>query len=92
MLHEAQWDTLHTRTSPRSTTLLPLQRIDGRWCQAAGTWPFQRLANDLCTELLEPTWGRRHGAAIGLREILRSHAGAAGVAAPAATVPSGGWQ
>lgn len=54
-----------------------------------GQWPFQRLADDLCADLLDPAWGRRHGAAVGLREILRSHAGAACVTAALAEAPSG---
>lgn len=56
---------------------------------AAGHWPFLRLADDLCADLLDPAWGRRHGAAVGLREILRSHAGAACVTAALAVAPSG---
>ena len=54
-----------------------------------GQWPFLRLADDLCADLLDPAWGRRHGAAVGLREILRSHAGAAGVTAALDVAPSG---
>jgi hypothetical protein len=56
---------------------------------AAGQWPFLRLADELCADLLDPAWGRRHGAAVGLREILRSHAAAACVTAAPAAVPSG---
>ena len=56
---------------------------------AAGQWPFLRLADELCTDLLDPAWGRRHGAAVGLREILRSHAAAACVTAALDPAPSG---
>lgn len=57
----------------------------------AGQWPFLRLADDLCADLLDAAWGRRHGAAIGLREILRSHAAAACVSAAPLVTPSGSW-
>lgn len=55
----------------------------------AGQWPFQRVADELCADLLESAWERRHGAAVGLRAILGSHAGAACVTAPSSLVPSG---
>eukprot|EP00873_Tetraselmis_striata_P035112 jgi/Tetstr1/455376/TSEL_042208.t1 len=43
-----------------------------------GRWMFQRLADHMCADV-------RHGAAVALREVLRSHAGCAGVAVSAAT-------
>jgi len=55
----------------------------------AGSWPFQHLCNALCVDLLHPVWEVRHGAALGLREVLKSQAGCAHVTAP--TDGGGGW-
>jgi hypothetical protein len=55
----------------------------------AGGWPFQRLADQLCCDVLSPMWAVRHGAAAGLREVLREQAAAAAVEAPVADVSSG---
>lgn len=55
----------------------------------AGAWPFQRLCDQLCVDLLDPVWEVRHGAALALREVLRTHAGCAGVEAPMADEVSG---
>lgn len=59
-------------------------------CIEAGAWPFQRLADQLCCDVLSPVWTVRHGAAAGLRELLREQAAAAGVEAPLAD-PNTGW-
>lgn len=56
---------------------------------ARGAWAFQQLADDLCYDALDPAWHVRHGAALALREILRSQAGAAGIEAPVSAEPSG---
>ncbi|KAF6253887.1 SNF2 family N-terminal domain-containing protein [Scenedesmus sp. NREL 46B-D3] len=48
----------------------------------AGSWPFQRVADQLCCDILSPAWPVRHGAAAGLRELLREQAAAAAVEAP----------
>ena len=55
----------------------------------AGAWPLQRLADDLCADLVDPAWHLRHGAAVGLRAILRSHAACAAVTAPTLGLPTG---
>ena len=55
----------------------------------AGSWPFQRLCGQCCVDVLDPAWEVRHGAAVALREVLRSHAPSAGVHAPVAATPSG---
>lgn len=53
-------------------------------------WPFQRIADELCSDIVDPTWHVRHGAAVGLRSIMRTHAGAAAVVAPSADgLPTG---
>lgn len=68
----------------------PAQEDQADWeAVEAGQWPFLRLADDLCADLLDPAWERRHGAAVGLRELLRSHAAAACVSASPAVMPSG---
>jgi TATA-binding protein-associated factor len=61
-----------------------------QWQEALdGRWPFQRICDHLCLDLLHAKWEVRHGAALGLREILRTHASAAGVIAPVAADPGG---
>ncbi len=55
----------------------------------AGGWPFQPLCDRLCVDLLDPAWEVRHGAALGLREVLASQAAAAAIDAPALDQPSG---
>ena len=54
-----------------------------------GAWPFGRLADKLCIDLLHPAWETRHGAALGLRAILGSHADSAGIHAAIEDVPTG---
>eukprot|EP00878_Enallax_costatus_P014774 GHUV01015460.1.p1 GENE.GHUV01015460.1~~GHUV01015460.1.p1 ORF type:complete len:871 (+),score=335.55 GHUV01015460.1:1027-3639(+) len=54
-----------------------------------GSWPFQRLADQLCNDILSPVWIVRHGAAAGLRELLREQAAAAAVEAPLLDSTSG---
>jgi hypothetical protein len=83
--------------------MLPLSHVDldrvdllgwAAWlqwyCIEAGSWPFQRVADQLCCDILDPAWRVRHGAAAGLRELLREQASAAGVEAPLAD-SSSGW-
>jgi TATA-binding protein-associated factor len=41
-------------------------------------WPFERVCAYLAVEMFDYTWEVRHGAAMGLREILRIHGGGAG--------------
>ncbi|KAJ4362058.1 TATA-binding protein-associated factor mot1 [Neocucurbitaria cava] len=41
-------------------------------------WPFQRVSEYLAVELFDYTWEVRHGAAMGIREILRVHGAGAG--------------
>ncbi|CAN8070579.1 unnamed protein product [Agarophyton chilense] len=45
-------------------------------------WDFQATCELLKATLLEPAWELRHGAAIGLREILKCHASSAGRMSP----------
>lgn len=41
-------------------------------------WPFERLCEFLTVDLFDPQWEIRHGAGMGLREIVRVHGGGAG--------------
>ncbi|TLD16724.1 uncharacterized protein PgNI_01319 [Pyricularia grisea] len=41
-------------------------------------WPFERLCDFLKIDLFDPSWETRHGAAMGLREIIRTHGRGAG--------------
>ncbi|KAI0561933.1 DNA helicase [Gracilaria domingensis] len=45
-------------------------------------WDFQATCEVLKSSLLEPSWELRHGAAIGLREVLKTHASSAGRVSP----------
>lgn len=41
-------------------------------------WPYERLCEFLTIDLFDPQWETRHGAAMGLREIIRVHGHGAG--------------
>lgn len=41
-------------------------------------WPYERLCDFLKVDLFDPSWETRHGAAMGLREVIRVHGGGAG--------------
>lgn len=41
-------------------------------------WPFERLCELLMVDLLDHHWENRHGAAMGLREVIRVHGAGAG--------------
>lgn len=41
-------------------------------------WPFARLCEFLELDLFDPSWETRHGAAMGIRELLMLHGGGAG--------------
>lgn len=41
-------------------------------------WPFDRLCEILMLDLFDPNWEIRHGAAMGLREVVRAHGAGAG--------------
>lgn len=41
-------------------------------------WPYERLCEFLKSDLFDPSWDTRHGAAMGLREIIRVHGAGAG--------------
>lgn len=54
-----------------------------------GCWPFQRVADQLIVDCLDPSWETRHGAALALREILSCQAASAAVVGPVDDTPSG---
>lgn len=41
-------------------------------------WPFRKVCEYLSVEIFDQTWETRHGAAMGIREILRVHGAGAG--------------
>lgn len=41
-------------------------------------WPFERLCELLLVDLFDPNWEIRHGAAMGIREVIRVHGTGAG--------------
>jgi len=41
-------------------------------------WPFERLCETLLIDLFEPSWEIRHGAAMGLRDVIKVHGKGAG--------------
>ncbi|KAK8199037.1 SNF2 family DNA-dependent ATPase domain-containing protein [Phyllosticta capitalensis] len=41
-------------------------------------WPYERLCEILTVDLFDPNWEIRHGAAMGLREVVRVHGAGAG--------------
>lgn len=46
--------------------------------EVGNDWPFERLCEFLTVDLFDPAWEIRHGAAMGLREIVRVHGAGAG--------------
>jgi TATA-binding protein-associated factor len=75
-----------------SSTAEAAENDEAEWAAIlAGGWPFQRVCDQLSVDVLDPSWEVRHGAAVGLREVLRSHAGSACVDAPMADEGTSGW-
>ncbi|CZS93128.1 probable MOT1-transcriptional accessory protein [Rhynchosporium graminicola] len=57
---------------PIKSELQTEEEVDG------GEWPYERLCEFLMVDLFDSVWETRHGAAMGLREIIRVHGGGAG--------------
>ncbi|KAG0366019.1 hypothetical protein BC939DRAFT_503250 [Gamsiella multidivaricata] len=53
---------------------LPVQSI----LESSTEWPFEGICDLLCMDLFDPGWEVRHGAGIGLREILKVQGSGAG--------------
>lgn len=41
-------------------------------------WPFERMCEFMTVDIFDPNWEIRHGAAMGLREVIRVHGAGAG--------------
>jgi TATA-binding protein-associated factor len=61
----------------KAPTVSPLAAF-GASSEAARVWPFEGLVEILNLDLSDPAWETRHGAAIGLREVFRTHGAGAG--------------
>ncbi|KAF9103655.1 TATA-binding protein-associated factor mot1 [Mortierella sp. AM989] len=53
---------------------LPVQSV----LETSTEWPFEGICDLLCMDLFDPSWEIRHGAGIGLRDILKVQGGGAG--------------
>ncbi|KAL1837909.1 hypothetical protein VTJ49DRAFT_3255 [Mycothermus thermophilus] len=59
--------------------LLPIKsEIEADESMEGAEWPYERLCEFLKIDLFDPQWETRHGAAMGLREIMRVHGAGAG--------------
>eukprot|EP00210_Caulerpa_lentillifera_P005279 g5043.t1 len=56
-----------------------------------GVWPFVSLYNSLMEEVLDPVWEVRHGAVMGLRELLSRHNGSIGIKVEISHEHASGW-
>ncbi|XP_061491537.1 TATA-binding protein-associated factor 172 [Rhineura floridana] len=41
--------------------------------EEANEWPLESFCEEVCNDLFNPSWEIRHGAGIGLREVLKAH-------------------
>lgn len=55
--------------------------------QDSGQWLFQHVADQMLVDCLNSSWEVRHGAALGLREILSFQACSAAVVVPTPDPP-----
>lgn len=53
---------------------LPVQSV----LESSTEWPFEGICDLLCMDLFDPCWEIRHGAGIGLRDILKIQGSGAG--------------
>ncbi|KAI1437674.1 hypothetical protein GGR50DRAFT_19608 [Xylaria sp. CBS 124048] len=60
-----------------STVIIKSEIETGEELQGS-EWPYERLCEFLKLDIFDPQWEIRHGAALGLREILRVHGAGAG--------------
>lgn len=61
-------------TAPKISPLVQMQGAAG----ADKVWPFEGLCELLMVDLFDPTWEVRHGAVLGLREVIKVHGAGAG--------------
>ncbi|KAI9806292.1 MAG: TATA-binding protein-associated factor mot1 [Sarcosagium campestre] len=57
---------------PEPSALQPEAEVEGV------EWPYDRLCDFLTVDLFDPNWEIRHGAAMGIREVVRFHGAGAG--------------
>ena len=57
------------------TVNIESQHVD---LESSPRWPLESFYDQLITDLFSPRWERRHGAAIGLRELVRKHGDSGG--------------
>ncbi|KAI9166802.1 TBP associated factor [Paramyrothecium foliicola] len=59
--------------------ILPIKsELEAEESMEGAEWPYERLCEYLKVDLFDPSWETRHGAAMGLREVVRVHGGGAG--------------
>ena len=87
----ANKQSLPTQESATEALAAAAAEDEDAWRDVArGAWPFQALCEQLCLDAVHPCWESRHGAAVALREVLRTHAPSAAVRAPLSSdQPSG---
>lgn len=78
--HEAEPPTKRARPSAAAAPASGPEDVadDGVLCVPDGHWPFEALCDELSHALFDPVWEIRHGAAMGLRDLLRHQARGAG--------------
>lgn len=54
----------------------PMIQMEGQ--EEGLEWPFDRMCEFMTVDLFDPHWELRHGAAMGLREVIRVHGAGAG--------------
>lgn len=56
-----------------------------------GRWPFQKVYERLMADVMDPVWEVRHGAVLGLRELLTCQASCAGITVELVQEVPSGW-
>ncbi|XP_013909711.1 PREDICTED: TATA-binding protein-associated factor 172 [Thamnophis sirtalis] len=41
--------------------------------EESNEWPLESFCEEVCNDLFDPSWEIRHGAGVGLREVLKAH-------------------
>lgn len=60
--------------APKISPVIQMQGVAG----ADKVWPFEGLCELLMVDLFDPAWEVRHGAVLGLREVIKVHGAGAG--------------
>ncbi|CAN6599512.1 TATA-binding protein-associated factor Mot1p [Trichomonascus vanleenenianus] len=56
----------------------PISQLVAKSASAGRMWPFEGLCELLMVDLFDQSWETRHGAALGLREVIKVHGAGAG--------------